>query len=740
MGDPTSRLAILRSMMLEQSLDAYVIPHNDAHFSEYLAQRDERLAFISGFTGSAGTAVVLQDKAYLWTDGRYWAQAGKEVNLLSDSPEPVSDVKHSNGDTHVNTDAKRKWKLLKQGVQGVPSVQELLEAQASGPGKVVGIDPWLFSSSQVADWRKAGLVVKYARADNVANDCAAPQDESNLLDKIAGEQLPSRPKAPITVHPGNLAGESSKSKVTKLRKQMKSENASGVLICALDEIAYMLNLRGEDIPYNPVFFGWLLVFRDEAALYCDVENIRKISDDENVTGEVAGVQLKPYGNILKDMEALRTSPAGKIWLDPDVCCAALRDACGSNNCVEKPLPIASWKSIKNEPELGGMKNAHIRDGAAKTKFLMWCKRLAETGELESHTEVTFANKLYALREQIGGNLLVGPSFPTISSTGSNGAIIHYNPCSNLDHQVKMKYNTLYLCDSGCQYRDGTTDVTRTLWLASRSNPAPSGFLSQVTTHYTQVLKGHIQLAIAVFPKSTPGPALDASARLPLWRSGLNFNHGTGHGVGAYLNVHEGPVGISWLREVSSKTSRGRQCLQHGIQERMVLSNEPGFYLTGESGYGIRIENLVHVVKAETKSTTSFFEADTSNGGVGYVRDQEYLAFENLTYIPLEKDLIDTSLLSPEEIGWVNAYHNKCFAKLESFFSLDADVDKDLIAVGLDSGTLLRTLREWCEPLECKEYYMTRDGKLRHTMEAKSDQGAMKGNSTPSSPKRRRVEE
>lgn len=552
----------------------------------------------------------------------------------------------------------------------------------------------------------------------------------------------------IREHLLEYAGRSRGDKLASLRSEMEKHDVDLCLVCALDEICWVLNLRGDDIPYNPVFFGWLLVSRHmPPVLYCDVA---KIEGDHHAGGAAASangagpgpaaqqhangsttspppldrLQLKPYAQILPDLKAIRDGPKWRVWCDAGGCPAALYEV------MENPLegieiPIKNWKGVKNSVELAGMRAAHVRDGAAKTKFLMWLEDQFRPRHGKSGTtiltEVSVATKLEELRRQ--NERFAGLSFGTISGSGPNGAIIHYHP----EGEVPVQRGTLYLVDSGAQYLDGTTDVTRTVYIQPDEDKQRAGDdkLDLLSRDYTLVLQGHIALATAVFPTNTPGAALDVLARLPLWKQGWNYNHGTGHGVGAHLNVHEGPHGIPWLR--TSLLKSRPEVLANGLVPGMICSNEPGFYVEGQ--YGIRIENLVEVVTVEDeRSGTSgrsvgsgAGERRAASGTTGgadigvalpagsgatgafsahssfppeeqhpyYKRDLQYCCFRNLTFVPLDKKLIEVAMLTTEERAYVDGYHAECYAKLAPFFAEDK--------TGNDYHRA--RLREMCAPLE-----------------------------------------
>ncbi|MED6181984.1 Aminopeptidase P2, variant 2 [Stylosanthes scabra] len=569
-----------------------------------------RRAYISGFTGSAGTAVVTKDKAALWTDGRYFLQAEKQLTS--------------------------SWILMRAGNPGVPTTSEWLN-DVLPPGGRVGIDPFLFTSDaaeelkQVISYNNHELVYLY---------------NSNLVDEIWKDTRPPPPNKPVRVHDLKYAGLDVSLKLSNLRKELAGAGASAIAISMLDEIAWLLNLRGSDIPHSPVVYAYLIVEIDGARLFID---------DSKVTEEVsdhlkkAGVELRPYSSIIAEIESLAAQGAA-LWLDTSSVNAAIvnayKAACdrysqnhekkhktrtqgfdGSNEQLNGPTtlhrcsPVSLAKAIKNEQELEGMKSCHLRDAAAVCQFWDWLE--TEISNSRTLTEVEVSDKLLEFRSKQAGFL--DTSFDTISGSGPNGAIIHYRPepesCSIVDA------NKLFLLDSGAQYVDGTTDITRTVHFGEPT--------AREKECFTRVLQGHIALDQLVFPENTPGFVMDAFARSSLWKVGLDYRHGTGHGVGAALNVHEGPQSISY-----------RYGNLNPLVNGMIVSNEPGYY--EDHAFGIRIENLLYVRNAETPNRF---------GGI------EYLGFEKLTYVPIQIKLLDLSLLSTAEIDWLNNYHSQVWEKV-----------------------------------------------------------------------------
>lgn len=619
------RVTKLRSLLQKHSLNAYIIPTADAHQSEYVATSEMRRSFISDFTGSAGTAVVSGEKALLWTDGRYFLQADKELDASC-------------------------WELMKQGVDGVPTIPEWL-AKNIPSGGVVGFNPFLMSLTQFKSY-EAALTENGISLVGISED---------LVDAVWAAEKPASPKGAIRAQPVSLSGASTAEKLTALRAKMVEKKALAVVLCALDEIAWVFNLRGEDISYNPVFFSYALVTPDEAILYVDKEKFAS-----GVADTLEGVTVRPYDAILADLAAPEfvqraaankaSGAAFRVWMDPGKSNVAVYEAakaCGADSILDSATPVTLAKAIKNAVEIEGMKKAHVRDGVALSRFLAWFEaqfpslpdsKVDPTGAGSPWTEFSVAEKLEGFRKEQPE--FVSLSFDTISSVGPNGAVIHYKP---EEHDcAKVTSGQIYLLDSGAQFRDGTTDVTRTFYIPSASAPAPSAFQREA---FTRVLMGHASLAAARFPPNTMGPSLDVLARQWLWAVGLNYMHGTGHGVGSFLNVHEGPQGIAMM-------NRGGSIITTPISHGMVLSNEPGYYHAGE--FGIRIENLVHVVDKPTKFGAA------------------YLGFEDLTCVPLDRALIDVALLLPEHVEYVNKYHAWCRETLLAQLAQDDKLTRDWV--------------------------------------------------------------
>ncbi|KAF2184719.1 putative Xaa-Pro aminopeptidase P [Zopfia rhizophila CBS 207.26] len=591
----SERLAELRKLMKEREVDVYVVPSEDSHQSEYIAPCDARREFVSGFSGSAGCAVITHEKAALATDGRYFNQAEKQLDS--------------------------NWELLKQGLQDVPTIQEWIIDQAEG-GKVIGVDPSVVTAS---DARKiADKIQKKGGKYKPVND--------NLIDLVWGEKRPPRPSEEVRVQPIEYSGKSFEDKVEDVRKELEKRKSLGFVVSMLDEIAWLYNLRGNDIPYNPVFFSYAVITPTSATLYIDESKLTQ--QVKNHLGQK--VAIRPYDAIFTDVAALSSesqqtngeTEARPKFLTSTRASWALNQALGGEDRVaEVRSPIGDAKAIKNEVELEGMRACHIRDGAALTEYFAWLEdQLVHKGA--KLDEVDAADKLELIRSK--HDRFVGLSFDTISSTGPNAAVIHYKPekgaCSVIDPKA------IYLCDSGAQYLDGTTDTTRTLHFGMPTEMERKA--------YTLVLKGNIALERVTFPKGTTGFALDTMARQFLWAEGLDYRHGTGHGVGSFLNVHEGPIGIGTRVQYSEVS----------LSVGNVISDEPGYYEDGK--FGIRIENMIMVKEIETMHKFG---------------DKPYLGFERVTMVPYCRNLIDQSLLTDDEKAFINEYHKEVFEKTSGLF-------------------------------------------------------------------------
>ncbi|MFN7030223.1 MAG: aminopeptidase P family protein [Sphingopyxis sp.] len=580
------RLARVRAALKALGLDGFVVPISDEHMSEYVGDYAQRMAWLTGFGGSAGTAAVLPTKAAVFIDGRYTVQVRDQVDgSLFD-------------------------------YVGVPqsSVAEWLGANVSA-GQKVGFDPWLHG----IDWaRSLGRALTAKGAQLVAVD-------KNPLD-AAWDDQPEPSAAPVAVHDVALAGQSAVEKREVIADWLKANGLDTTVMTALDSIAWTFNIRGTDVSHTPVGLAFAMLHSDATA---DL-----FIAPEKVTDAVRA----HLGNSVRihDRDAFEAALADckdkKVAVDPDRAVAAIftaLEAAGAK--IERHRdPAVLPKAIKNDVELGGTRAAHVRDGVAVARFLQWMEDIAPQGGLD---ELGAAAKLRAFREKSGS--LIDLSFDTISAAGPNGALPHYKVDETTNRAIET--GTLYLVDSGGQYADGTTDITRTIAIG-----APT---AEMRRRFTQVLKGHIALATARFPKGTRGSQLDILARQYLWADGVDYAHGTGHGVGAYLAVHEGPQRIA-------KPAGGQAGTEEPLHAGMILSNEPGYYKAG--AFGIRIENLVIVVPLSIDGA-----------------EEDMLGFETITFAPIAQNLVETALLSPAEADWLDAYHAEVFAKLAPGMS-DAD--------------------------------------------------------------------
>jgi Xaa-Pro aminopeptidase len=570
----TTRIPLLRAELARRGLDGFIVPRADEHQSEYVPANAERLSWLTGFTGSAGTAVVLGDRAALVVDGRYTLQAAGQVDTSLIEIVPLADK----------------------------SAEAWTEANL-GQGGLLGYDPWLHTAKGVEALAKA-----VARAGG-----RLVPTEGNPVDAIWTDRPPA-PRAPVTIRSPELAGESAEAKLARVREKLAKERVQALVVSDPHNLAWTFNLRGADVAHTPLALGYAVVPAEgRPTLFLDPGKLT------NETGDVLGAlaDLAPPDALAGALAQLGAAGA-KVRFDQGTAASALieqlRNAGGNPDNGSDPITL--MKAVKNAAEIAGTRTAHLRDGAAATRFLHWLDREGPGGGV---SEIAAAEALERFRAETGA--LRDVSFPTISGSGPNGAIVHYRVTRATDRNLMP--GELYLCDSGAQYEDGTTDITRTVAIGEPS--------AEMRDRFTRVLKGHIAIATALFPKGSSGAQLDAFARRPLWEIGLDFDHGTGHGVGAYLSVHEGPQRISKL---------GHTALEPG----MILSNEPGYYKTG--AYGIRIENLILVEPREV------------GGG-----ERPMLGFETLTLAPIDRRLIETALLSAAEITWLDAYHARVQHKL-----------------------------------------------------------------------------
>ena len=575
-----NRLASLRKAMLQTGVSACIIPGTDPHASEYIAECWKERVWISGFNGSAGTVVVSTDKAGLWTDSRYFLQGAEQL-------------------------AGTGIELMKQGLpetlEIIPWLSDELKA-----GDKVGVNPQMFSVNAYATMKTELMMVGI---ELVSVD---------LLAEVWAER-PLLPLNPFFVFDTKYSGKSTTEKLTALRAELKKARANVFVMSALDDIAWLFNIRGNDVDYNPVVIAYALVEEDKATLFIAPE---KLTTETRIYLENEGVSVAAYTGIYDALRGISASKA--VLIDGAKLNQSLFEAipagCAKRNTMS---PVFKLKSIKNEVEMAGVRRAMVKDGVALTKFFKW---LEENVDSEVLTEVTVDKKLYEFRSQQEN--FIGESFGTIAGYGPHGAIVHYSATD--ESASTLKPEGIFLLDSGGQYLDGTTDITRTVALGKVTDKQKADF--------TLVLKGHIALGTAIFPTGTRGTQLDILARKAMWDLGLNYGHGTGHGVGHFLNVHEGPQSI--------RMDENPTVLQLG----MFMSNEPGMYRTGE--YGIRTENLVHIVPA----------MQTEFG--------QFLQFETVTLFPIDKELIATEMLTASEKAWLNAYHQKVFESVSPLLTTE----------------------------------------------------------------------
>lgn len=578
MNEIELRLARLRELMEREHLSAFIFPSTDAHQSEYVADHWRGREWISGFSGSAGTAVVTMKSAALWTDSRYFLAAEEQLE-----------------DT--------EYQLMRLKMEGTPTIAEWLGKELQNvQSPEVGLDGMVNSYNYVKDLsyslRKLGGITLRTNLDP--------------LEQI-WENRPSLPANPVEIQPLEYAGETLASKVVRIRKSLRELHADGMLVSALDDIAWTLNLRGTDVHCNPVFVSYLLIESDKVSLFVD-DN--KLSPEVKQYLQDNQVSLYNYNKVEKCLESYSEY---NILLDGDETSYYLWKTVKCQEIVAAASPIPAMKAVKNEAEIEGYRSAMLKDGVAMVKFLKWLKPAVEAG---GQTEISIDEKLTSLRAE--QKLFRDISFDTIAGYAQHGAIVHYEATPETD--VVLKPEGLILIDSGAQYQDGTTDITRTIAL---------GAVSEEMKHiYTLVLKAHIQLELVKFPDGASGTQLDAVGRECMWREGYNFLHGTGHGVGSYLCVHEGPhqIRMEWMPTP--------------LRAGMTLTDEPGLYLAGK--FGVRIENTVLI-------------SDYMSTEFG-----KFLQIEPLTLCPIDTTPIDVDMLLPEEIDWLNAYHHSVYEKLSPF--------------------------------------------------------------------------
>lgn len=577
MNEINQRLESLREVMRREHLSAFIFPSTDAHQSEYVADHWQGRAWISGFNGSAGTAVVTMKSAALWTDSRYFLAAEEQLKGT-------------------------EFQLMKLKIEGTPTISEWLAQELQGENAEVGLDGMVNSYHEtvglIADLRKSGGITVRTNFDPL---------------ELIWTDRPAIPANPVEIQPMEFAGESVTSKISRIRTALRQRHADGMLVSALDDIAWTLNLRGTDVHCVPVFVSYLLISSQQVSLYVDSA---KINDEVKAYLTENGISLYPYNKVAEGLERYSEY---NILLDGDETSYFLWKTVKCQEIIAGNSPVPAMKAQKNDREIAGFRQAMLRDGVAMVKFLRWLKPAVEAG---GQTEISIDGKLTSLRAE--QHLFRDISFDTIAGYQAHGAIVHYEATPETD--VALKPEGLILIDSGAQYQDGTTDITRTIAL---------GPVTEEMKHvYTLVLKGHIQLELAKFPDGASGTQLDALARECMWREGYNYLHGTGHGVGSCLSVHEGPhqIRMEWKPTP--------------LRAGMTVTDEPGLYLSGK--FGVRIENTLLI---KDYQTTEF---------------GKFLQMESLTLCPIDLTPVDFSMLQPEEIEWLDTYHRDVFEKLSPY--------------------------------------------------------------------------
>lgn len=577
MNEINQRLESLREVMRREHLSAFIFPSTDAHQSEYVADHWQGRTWISGFNGSAGTAVVTMKSAALWTDSRYFLAAEEQLKGT-------------------------EFQLMKLKIEGTPTISEWLAQELQGENAEVGLDGMVNSYHEtmglIADLRKSGGITVRTNFDPLG---------------LIWTDRPAIPANPVEIQPMEFAGESVASKISRIRTALRQRHADGMLISALDDIAWTLNLRGTGVHCVPVFVSYLLISSQQVSLYVDSA---KINDEVKAYLTENGISLYPYNKVAEGLERYSEY---NILLDGDETSYFLWKTVKCQEIIAGNSPVPAMKAQKNDREIAGFRQAMLRDGVAMVKFLRWLKPAVEAG---GQTEISIDRKLTSLRAE--QHLFRDISFDTIAGYQAHGAIVHYEATPETD--VALKPEGLILIDSGAQYQDGTTDITRTISL---------GPVTEEMKHvYTLVLKGHIQLELAKFPDGASGTQLDALARECMWREGYNYLHGTGHGVGSYLSVHEGPhqIRMEWKPTP--------------LRAGMTVTDEPGLYLSGK--FGVRIENTLLI---KDYQTTEF---------------GKFLQMESLTLCPIDLTPVDFSMLQPEEIEWLDTYHRDVFEKLSPY--------------------------------------------------------------------------
>ncbi len=579
--DIKNRLDALRRLMQQKGMQAYIVVTDDFHGSEYVGDYFKARAYMTGFTGSAGTLVVLQDRACMWTDGRYFLQAADQLQGSG-------------------------IELMRMGEKDVPTIPEFLEQNLTEKS-VIGFDGRTISNDF------AGQIAEKVKAKNITFAY-----EEDLVDLI-WQHRPHMSQKPVWELDICYAGQTREEKLGRVRQMMEQRQVDYFVMTSLDEIAWLLNLRGDDVLCTPVFLSYMLLTKEQAVLYVQEEII-----NEEIRAKLAacGVILSSYHNIYYDLS--RIGEGQKVLLDGGFANYRIVKSIPDNvQVVDEESPVIAMKAVKNSTEMENLRKAHIKDGVAVTRFIYWLKKYVGK---EKITELGAAAKLEEFRAQMKG--FMGPSFESILAYGAHGAIVHYEPTEETD--VEMKPRGFCLADTGGQYYEGTTDITRTIALGELTEEERKA--------YTLVLRGHLNLGAAKFLHGVCGANLDYLAREPLWENGMDYNHGTGHGVGYLLNVHEGPQRIHWRITKQTKNTV--------LEEGMVTSNEPGLYLTGK--FGIRHENLVLVRRGEANEYGQF------------------MFLEELTMVPFDREAVIPSLMSDRELDRLNAYHRKVYHAISPY--------------------------------------------------------------------------
>ncbi len=573
-SEAAGRLKAVRQSLEKAGLDGYLIPRADEHQGEYVPPSAERLKWLTGFSGSAGVAAITKKRAAVFVDGRYTVQVAQECDRA-----------------HFEFPGLARTKLVDWLIDAVPK------------GGTIGFDPWLHTAGEIArvtaSLSEKGLLLKPVPA--------------NLVDRAWGKGRPRPPEAPVVIQPLEFAGQAADEKIAAIQKKLAAERQFAAVLTLPDSIAWLLNIRGSDVPHNPVALAFAIVpATGKVELFI---RPAKVSKDvrRSLEKQVRFFEPDAFSDRLTALKKAKR----RVHVDRETAAFGITRRLGDKSVSAAADPCLALKAIKNAAEIAGAKAAHLRDGAAVSEFLCWLDGAVAGGSLD---EIGAVQKLEEFRRDTGK--LKDISFDTISGSGPNGAIVHYRVSEKTNR--KLAHGELFLLDSGAQYADGTTDITRTVAIGK---PA-----AEMRQRFTLVLKGHIAVATACFPKGTRGIDIDPFARRALWAAGLDYDHGTGHGIGSYLSVHEGPQSIS---------RAGMFPLEPG----MICSNEPGYYKPGE--YGIRIENVVLVTAAETPS-----------GG-----ERAMMGFETLTLAPIDRRLIEKSLLTAEDVTWLDGYHARVFRML-----------------------------------------------------------------------------